>query len=372
MVIGRRVTVVGAGIAGLAVARALALRGASVQVMERAPAISEVGAGLQISPNGFAVLGALGLEREILAASDPSQAVILRDHAQGRPVVTLDLTGRGPFRLIHRADLIEILAQGARQAGVEITLGTAITTPSNLDGDLVIGADGVRSVVRDAVLGQAAPTFTGQTAWRALVPIDKGSLPAGAQIFMGPGRHVVIYPLRGGSLANIVAVAEQDTWHEEGWSHQADPVVLRADFARFGGAVAPLLATITQVYRWGLFRHPIAPAWSRGRCVLLGDAAHPTLPFLAQGANLALEDAWVLADCLAADWDSAMARYQARRQDRVTRVVAAATANARNYHLRHPVIRGLAHTGLRVAGRLAPRRLVDRFDWIYGFDPTAE
>lgn len=363
--------IVGGGVAGLTAAIALARRGASVTVHEQAEAIREVGAGLQLSPNAMRVLSALDLAPAIDAVSLRSAAVRLCD-ASGAPVARLDLIGHRPdasFRLIHRARLIAVLEQAARAAGVRIRLGERLAEAP--EGALVIGADGLHSVIRPQLNGREVPFFTHQAAWRAIIPDDAPGA-AEAQVFMGPRRHLVSYPLAGG-LRNLVAVQERQEWHQESWSQRDDPATLRRAFAGFGGPVPGWLAAVDQVHVWGLFRHEVARSWQDGRLALIGDAAHPTLPFMAQGAVMAIEDAWVLAACLDADPDQgrALARYEAARIPRATRIVAAANANARNYHLTGAK-RLAAHTILRSASRLAPGRLLSRFDWIYDHDPTAE
>lgn len=368
MIAGQEVTVIGGGVAGLSVARALALRGAEVILHEQAGEIGEVGAGLQISPNGLRVIDALGLGEALRSASVKAAAIRLRDY-RGAQVLRLDLVrhaAHDDYLLVHRARLIEVLEAGAREAGVTIRTGSRVELPG--PEGLVIGADGLHSRMRSELNGDAQPFFTGQVAWRALVS-DPEAAPE-VQVFMGPRRHLVTYPLAWG-LRNVVAVEEREGWAAEGWHHEDDPGNLVNSFAGFAPEVRRWLDAIERVHLWGLFRHPVAPRWQDGCRAILGDAAHPTLPFLAQGANMALEDAWVLADRLGRfPQEVALADYQSARRDRVIRVIAAANANARNYHLSSPVLRGLAHAALRLGGAIAPALVLRRFDWIYGYDAT--
>lgn len=390
MLIGQTVTVLGAGIGGLAVARALALRGAEVTVLEQAPEIREVGAGLQITPNGAAVLRALGLGDALAAAGTRAAAVDLIDGETGARVLRLDLARLRPdqeYRLVHRADLVGMLAEGARAAGVTIRLGHRIEAAdlgkgppvltdaggaqSTVPG-LLIGADGLHSLVRAALNGKVAPFFTHQVAWRALIPAEPDAAPT-ARVYMGPGRHLVSYPLRDGTLRNIVAVEERRGWAEESWSARDDALAVQVAFADFVPEVRDWLDKVEEPHLWGLFRHPIAGRWHGQGAAILGDAAHPSLPFLAQGANMALEDAWVLADALARHEtaDAGFAAYQQARAGRVARIVATATANARNYHLSGPK-KAIGHAVLRLVGAVAPSAALGRFDWLYGHDVTVD
>lgn len=385
MLSGRDVTVLGAGIAGLATATALAHRGARVRVLEQARAILEVGAGLQISPNGMAVLRALGLGGALSQSSVASEAVELIDGETGGLVSRIDLLAeapRGSFALYHRADLIALLEAAARAAGVEVLLNCKVTEvwlgnhPPRLqvggeviEAPLLIGADGLHSRVRPALNGPREPFFTGQVAWRATVPAH-GEIDPVARVYVGDGRHLVTYPLRSGQMRNVVAVEERKVWAEESWSLTDDPLGLRIAFESFVPEVRGWLDQIERPNLWGLFRHPVAARWQGQGAVLVGDAAHPTLPFLAQGANMALEDAWVLADCLnSLQVEPALRAYQTRREARVRRVVEAANRNARNYHL-SGLQRDLAHAGLRIMGRLAPAAVARRFRWLYNHDVT--
>ncbi|OSP55507.1 monooxygenase [Pseudoruegeria sp. SK021] len=387
--IGQQVTVIGAGIGGLSVALALAMRGAQVRVLEQARQISEVGAGVQIGPNGMAVLRALGLDAALAARSVRARSVRLLDYRKAAPVLRLDLANLRPdqpYLFVHRADLIDVLADAARAMGVEIALGQTVASVEPigdrvrlglLDGtvlepSVVIAADGVNSVARPALGDVPTAAFTGQVAWRATVPMGAQQDPD-VRVFMGPGRHLVAYPLRDGRLMNLVAVQERHDWAAEGWQVRDDPANMQAAFAGFAPEARALLAQVTDVHLWGLFRHPVAEHWHRGRLALLGDAVHPTLPFLAQGACMALEDAWVLADSLSqgSDITSGFSAFQARRRARCVRIVASAGFNARAYHLSWPPLRLAAHSALRLGGWLAPSAPLRRFDWLYGCDVTA-
>ncbi|TMV57728.1 FAD-dependent oxidoreductase, partial [Thioclava sp. BHET1] len=293
--IGQKVTVLGGGVAGLTVALALAQRGASVTVLEQAPEIRETGAGLQISPNGARVLHALGLSDALDGIGTRSQAVTLRNGETGAAVLRLDLpTGPGlRHRLVHRADLIALLAEAARAAGVQIRLLQQITEVrlgdhaprlvsaqgAEMEVPLLIGADGLHSVVRSALNGRETPFFTNQVAWRALIPCEPGAPPE-AQVFMGRKRHLVSYPLRGGQLRNIVAVEERHRWAEESWTVRDDTLAMSVAFEDFCPLVRGWLEQVEEPFLWGLFRHPVAARWFGDGAVILGDAAHPTLPFL--------------------------------------------------------------------------------------------
>ncbi|RYG92325.1 FAD-binding protein [Loktanella sp. IMCC34160] len=376
---GRDVAFIGGGIGGLAAALAFARRGANVTVYEQAPELREVGAGLQISPNGGRVLEALGLDAA--AASIPATAVEPMDALTGRRITRFDLTRLDgpPYRFFYRPDLIDLLAGGCAEAGVALRTGVKIDLrggrPHLNDGtpiraDLVVGADGIHSVIRPELNGKDAAFFAGQVAWRATIRA-KDAAPV-ARTWMAPGCHVVTYPLLGGRL-NIVAVQERADWAAEGWHFFDDPSVVQAAFAHCAPELRAILSEIQTVRLWGLFRHPVAPVWQDGQgTAILGDAAHPTLPFMAQGATLALEDAWVLAAACDEldDLPSGLARYQALRRDRACRAIAAANANAVNFHL-SGLRRSLSHRILAGIGRVAPGAFLGRYDWLYRHDVTA-
>ncbi|UWQ20616.1 FAD-dependent monooxygenase [Jannaschia sp. W003] len=361
------VTVLGAGIAGLACALALARQGRPVRVVEQAARLAEVGAGIQIAPNGARVLDALGVDVPHIA----SEALHLVDGPSGRTLLRAPL---GPgFRLVHRADLVGALAASASAAGVRLAAGRRVLAirPGALVTDRgpipaagrIVGADGVHGAARAHVAPEHAPRFTGQVAWRALVPLAM-PWPHEAQVHVGRGRHIVLYPLRDGLTLNVVAVEERAAWAAEGWSQRDDPANLRHAFRSFAEPVRALLQRVGTVYLWGLMDHGATARWHRDDVTLIGDAAHPTLPFLAQGANLALEDAWTLSRSL-----DDPEGWERRRRPRVERALEAAAANARRYHLAGPR-RLAAHAALRLANRTAPGLPLRGYRWLYDHDAT--
>ncbi len=379
---GLKISVIGGGIGGLAAALALRTRGADVTVFEQAPALTEVGAGLQISANGIAVLRALNVVGDVPEDGQLSHGTVLRDYRKGRVISRIPPPMAGPTYYYHRADLLELLHRAALEAGVDIRLGARVVQVLNhpaeaellldsgerLRSECAIAADGGRSAVRPILNGAEAPRFTHQIAWRATIPWSKREQTPRASLTMGPGRHVVTYPLRDQRLMNLVAIEERSDWQDEGWRLQGDPDDLRARFSDFGGPVREIMSDVNEVHLWALFLRPLAQNWQNGRLALLGDAAHPTLPFMAQGACLALEDAWVLAKSFEdqSGVAQALAAYETRRRLRAKRVVQAAGANARNFHLRGPM-RLAAQMALKAIGP----RLSRKYEWIYAYDATA-
>ena len=386
----RRIAIVGAGIGGLHAAIALAQRGCSVVVLERAPALNEVGAGIQISPNGARLLDRIGVLEAVRAASVAPPFAELRLGDTGGLVLRLTMGQAaearwgGPYLNIHRADLLAILAEAAQAAGVEVRTGVKIVGASDagattsegalIAADATIGADGARSTVRDLLFGSTAPRFTGAVAWRATVPAEavaKSLVPDGACVWMGPGRHLVTYRLRAGELFNLVAVEERAAWTGVGWSQPGDPDELRAAFR--GWRVAPLLDAIDGCFLWGLFDRPPLARWSRGSVALLGDACHPMLPYMAQGAVQAIEDGAAIARLLpnASDIPAALQIYQEARAPRATRVQRTARENGRLYHAHGRIERAARYAVIGLGSRLAPSVAASRLDWLYGFTEPA-
>ncbi|MEM0945215.1 MAG: FAD-dependent monooxygenase, partial [Pseudomonadota bacterium] len=335
--------IAGGGIAGMAAGLALARAGWGVDVYEAAEAQGEVGAGLQLSPNAAKALVAWNILPAVEAKASRPEVAELLDHRTGLPIYRAPLGEAAerrwgaPYLHVHRADLLEALTEAALSEGVALHLGQRaarhVDYPTHVslhlegadpvDGDLLIGADGIRSALRRALSPEEAPNFSGQVAWRALIPAERLPDPVepNATVWAGPGRHLVVYRLRQGALVNIVAVVERIDWAEETWVTPGDPDELRAAFAGWHPRVEALLAAVDECYLWGLYDRPAQPRWAEGRLALIGDAAHPMLPFMAQGAAMALEDAVALARHLdRAEIAPALTAWEAERWPRVTRV----------------------------------------------------
>lgn len=386
--------IAGAGIGGLTAALCLLRHGWRVQVLEQTDALGEVGAGIQISPNACKVLDHLGLMEALRPQAVAPDAIALRLGSSGREIMRIPLAATsqsrwgGPYWHLHRADLLAALGDALQVAapsalqlgwalqGVEQTpdLVTAYAADGrSASGHLLVGADGVRSQVRGLLFGAQPPRFTGNVAWRAVVPVSQLSDPPRSEacIWTGRGRHAVTYRLRGGALANFVGVVEQSDWQEESWTQRGSREQVLADFADFHPTVRGVIDAASTHYRWALFDRPALPAWHRGRITLLGDACHPMLPFLAQGAAQAIEDAWTLASHVSPDHpdarsiDTGLNHYFDARSPRTTRVQAESRANQRRFHQPNA-----AYFPLAVAARLMPGAILGRNDWLFGHDIT--
>ncbi|MBU1286547.1 MAG: FAD-dependent monooxygenase [Alphaproteobacteria bacterium] len=392
-----KILIAGGGIGGLTTALALTQFGHDVVVLEQAEALGEVGAGLQLSPNGMKVFEALGMSDRIAAQAFQPEGIEMRMGQSGRIVFDIPLGLRAadrwgaPYLHIHRADLINALsAELAERAPAAVRLGARIASYAQdgqtvtveledgtfVDGGVLVGADGIHSVVRRQMLGPDKPRFTGNVAWRAVVPIEllgDDLPPPTACAWVGKGRHAVTYRLRGGALANFVGVVEHDGWEVESWSGEGLLEDALADFAGWHPVILKMIRKADVLNRWALFDRPSLPRWHDGRVVLMGDACHPMLPFLAQGAVMAVEDAWVLAARLSAGGDVSVAleAYEADRQGRTAAIQAGARNNAKLFHRHNPITQLATYGPMWLAGRAAPEFVHSRNDWIYGHDVTA-
>ena len=389
------VLIAGAGIGGLTAALALARSGVAVTVIERAAELAEAGAGLQLSPNASAVLRRLDVLDALRHEAFAPRAIRVRSARRAATLSLMPLEGAearwgAPYLVVHRADLQRALVDAVRrESAIALHLGTGLAGFGTTDAgvavtarqgrltrsfaaDALIGADGVRSSVRARLVDFAgdAPAETGRTAWRALIPaaaLAAVFTTGETGLWLGHDAHLVHYPLRGGTVVNVVAVlreARAVTDPDAFWAMPGDPGTIARRFARWHHLPRSLVAAAPSWQCWPLFDRPMLPAWHAGPVALLGDAAHPVLPFLAQGAAQAIEDADALAEAFAGEGAVAerLAAYSARRVARATRVQAEARRLGRIYHLAGPaaLARNLAMRGLGAA------RLLQRYDWLYG------
>ena len=395
-----KVLIAGGGIGGLTAALCCLHFGHEVIVFEQAAEIGEVGAGIQIPPNAMKVFRALGLADHIARRAFRPEAIETRMGESGAAIFTIPLGEKAearwgaPYLHIHRADYIAALTQALYKAAplalqlaapvagysqTEEGVTAVLEDGREISGDILIGADGIKSAVRTQMLGAHTPRFTGNMAWRTVVPADalgahKPNPTACA--WMGRGRHGVTYYLRGGELVNFVGVVEREDWTEEGWAIRGRPEGALKDFENWHPVITAILnaAAPEHIFKWALFDRAPLRTWVDGRAALMGDAAHPMLPFLAQGAAMAVEDAWVLAREISHSERPAsvsLMAYQNMRLTRCSKTQAASRANMKTFHQRSRAGQIKTYGPMWLAGKLAPAAVRQRMDWIYGMDVTA-
>lgn len=384
-----KILIAGAGLGGLAAASCLMKAGHTVEIYEQAPKLAEVGAGIQISANAMHVLRDLGLDAAIARIGVRPAAYVFRLFDTGEEIQRFSLSAEhermhgAPYTQMHRADFHDLLAAKAREFDPEVVrLNHKVTGFTQDDtgvtlhfedggssrGDLLIGADGLKSAVRRQLFGDAVATYTGDAAWRITVPVERlpqHHLEKAMHVFVGPARHAVCYFLRGGALLNFVGIVETEEVSDESWTQKFPWEKLKADYRGWNEAIQTVIdaADRDQCYRWSLHTRPALQSWSSGRVTLLGDAAHPTLPYLAQGAVMAIEDGAVLTRALMqqSEISAALYLYEHNRITRTTRIVAQSTANRELFHLpSEQAIR--AAFARRNEGE-------DRNAWLYSYNP---
>ncbi len=386
---GCKIIIAGAGLGGLAAASCLLKAGHDVEVYEQSPVLGEVGAGIQISANAFHVMRHLGIGDALLQAGVRPGAYVFRLYDTGEELQRFALSDDherkhgAPYVQLHRADLHAILAARAQSLKPDLIrldhrlvdfaetsdfVEARFANGATARGDLLIGADGLKSVVRKQIAGDTPASYTGDGVWRLAVPVErlpKPFLETVMSVFMGPSRHAICYYLRAGMLLNFVGVVETDDVREESWTLKLPWEWLKADFAGWHPAIQTIIdcADRDACFRWSLHIRAPLRNWSTRRATLLGDAAHPTLPYLAQGAAMAMEDGAVLTRALemAGSIPDALKLYERNRVDRTTRIVEQSTFNRQLFHL--PSVAALrAAFAKRNEGE-------DRNKWLYAYNP---
>lgn len=392
-----KILIAGGGIGGMAAALSLLRRGYRVEVYEQAPELGEVGAGVQISPNGARALDALGVFDTLRAASCAPRRKEFRLWNTGRSWPMFDLGSLAiekygyPYLTVYRPDLLATLVNAVRAIAPDcIHLGAAVKDVTNLPdrvelhladgrtatGDILVGADGVRSTVRKSLFGDDETNFTGMIAWRAVIPMER--LPERLRdmvgwTWIGPGGHLVNYPLRGGKLMNMIGTIERDDWQVESWYEQGSIDECARDFAGWHEDVQTMIRAAPAVMKWAFMERPPRQKWSEGRATLLGDACHATLPFLAQGAVMSIEDGVVLGRCIDAfpDLVEALKRYEAARVERTSKMVRGAKENTARFHETALATEEGAVQYMESEWSRDP--ITERYDWLYRYDVlTAE
>jgi salicylate hydroxylase len=388
-----RILIAGAGIAGLTAALALLREGHDVEVCEQAPELAALGAGVQISANGARVLFALGLEGAIRAVWCQPAGKEIRLWNTGETWKLFDLGAESvarygaPYFMIHRADLHGVLIDAvralkpdairldARATGFDDDGGVTLhlANGEHIHGDALVGADGVHSRIRNSLAGDDRPEFTGCMAWRGLMRTEVLPVhmrrPVGVN-WVGPGGHVINYLLRRGEIFNFVGVVERD-WRVESWTEEGSREECAADFAGWNQDIHDIIRNIEQPYKWALLGRAPLTQFSRGRVTLLGDAAHPTLPMLAQGAVMAIEDAVILGRCFDkyGDVATALSRYQDARIAVTTRKVVGANDNAKRFH--NPALRTEEGATAYVDREWSRDAIIRRYEWIFTYNVDA-
>ena len=346
------IAIVGGGIGGLFAANALLAQGLQVSVYEQAPALGEVGAGVFLTPNSVRQLERAGLGPAVEkwgARVGPGSRYFRHDGSPIAPVQVTDSSGWNATFGMHRADLVELLADalpdnvvhtGHRCTGFEQRDDVARVTFSNgtvAEADVIVAADGIHSELRPYVFPPSNPVFSGSVAYRGVLPLERiPDWPTDAWLmWLGKAKHFLTFPVRAGQLINYVGFVPADEQMKESWSSPGDPDVLRREFAGWDPRIETLLKQVQMTFRWALYDREPLPTWTRGRLTLLGDAAHPMLPHLGQGANQSIEDGMALATILArADRTTvpaALAAYERLRRERVAQVQRGARENGMRY-----------------------------------------
>lgn len=391
-----RVAIIGGGLGGLAACLAFDRRGIEAVVYEQTPALSEIGAGLNLSPNALKAFRALGVEQAAIEIGFQARDQVIRSWRSGRVIARQQRSGNvadrfgAAFLSIHRADLLDVFAAalpqsriqlGARCTGVENLSRGAVARfadGTEIEADIIVGADGIHSAVRESLFGHIEPTFTGCICWRGLVPAEAVAhidTAIDMTAWWGPNGHIVHYPVRRGELINFVAHLNSDAWTDESWTYECDRSEMMEAYARWDKDLLRLIESSERYYKWALYDRDPLESWGKGRITLLGDSAHPMLPYLGQGACMAIEDGFILAACVAQSaerLEDALQDYERRRKPRTTRAQLGSRYRARENHLTSPLARLKRDLRMAWRSRFGRDRSPTQAEWLYDYDVAAE
>ena len=388
------IVIIGAGISGLILCLTLIKNGFSAIVFEKEKEIDQPGAGINISPNGNAILYNLGIKNKILNAADKPTTIELKTYKRGLTIAKQKLNGdiekkfNYPYLQMQRKEIINILKEEINNIDSTIihtnhsfknyteddnSVLVHFNNQKSFEGSIIVGCDGINSTVRKIMLPNSDSRFSGIIAWRGLVDMDKLSNKTqslSSTVWMGKNSHFVHYPIEKNKFLNFIGTLKKDKWENNSWHETGDRQELKSDFKGWNATVNEIIDNTDVIYKWGLFENESLPNWISKRAVVIGDAAHPMSPSYGQGANTAMEDAIILYRsilCFKNDSYLALKKFQKNRMVRTKKIQRASKFNTKLFHLNNPILRVIIYFGMYIVGKLMPFILL-KSGWVYRYN----